>query len=347
VCSSDLKPSNILLSKKGEVKIADFGLARDTNDIGHESALDLTMPGTIVGTPSYMSPEQAVGGEMDLRTDIFSLGVMAYQLIVGKKPFIGDSPTDVQEQIINVVPPRPDLGNCPRLTPEIENLLAKTLAKDPANRFQNMDQVIRALMAAQESIDPSGGQLKHKREYMAKFAMEPVEFSNELRRKAINSYLKRGFYFKNMGLSSINDAIREFHYVLAIVPDHPKALGAVTELKKKAEESGILPAASGFVRHDQSSGRADEKTQVMPVGTVGPRDTFGTSSDETVAISPPARSRRGLLFGSLGATAVIVLLLFFWFGRDKTRTAGGDQPDIVATIDSGLATETGDRKSVV
>jgi len=65
----DIKPSNILLSKKGEVKIADFGLARDTNDIGHESALDLTMPGTIVGTPSYMSPEQAVGGEMDLRTE--------------------------------------------------------------------------------------------------------------------------------------------------------------------------------------------------------------------------------------------------------------------------------------
>ena len=78
----DVKPSNILLNTNGEVKIADFGLARDTSAISPLYQRDLTMPGTVVGTPSYMSPEQAVSKEsVDHRTDIFSLGVVAYQLL--------------------------------------------------------------------------------------------------------------------------------------------------------------------------------------------------------------------------------------------------------------------------
>ncbi len=337
----DIKPSNILLSKKGEVKIADFGLARDTSDVGNSAAMDLTMPGTVVGTPSYMSPEQAVGGELDLRTDIFSLGVMAYQLIAGEKPFTGDSPADVQEQIINAEPPQLSEKNCARITPEIENFLAKTLAKDPANRFQNMDQVIRALMSAQESIDPSGGLLKYRREYMTKFATSPLEFSVELREKAVNGYLKRGYYFKNMGLSSINDAIREFGFVLSMDPDHAKARAAVTELKKKAEESGILPAAPPALKQDGAPAKDMGKTQVLPAGTPAPRHEASKAAGRPAAAS--GRSRRGLLFGGLGAAAIIAVALIFVLGRDKAPTSlpvdlAVNEPTSVATPADDQAT---------
>ncbi len=325
----DIKPSNILFNKKGEVKIGDFGLARD---IGRAAALDLTMPGTVVGTPSYMSPEQAVGGELDLRTDIFSLGVMAYQMLIGLKPFTGASPAAVQEQIINADPPAPNAQNCPRITPELVSLLAKSLAKDPANRFQNMDQVIRALMAAQESIDPSGSMLKYKREYMAKFAAAPLEFSQELRQNAVEAYLKRGFYFKNQGLSNINDAIREFDFVLSMEPDHSRALNAVAELRKKAEESGIQPVARTGV---YSAGMGE--TRVLPTGMTTPTFGYDSAAPEADSGAPGKRSHRGRVFGILSTAAVIAVALIYGLGRrdisDSSPDTGTDSsPPVTAQV---------------
>lgn len=238
----DIKPGNILLSHGGEVKIADFGLARDAGDIARLSAQDLTRPGTVVGTPSYMSPEQAAGKDLDARSDIFSLGVMAYQFLTGEKPFKGDSPTEVQERIINEEPPRITRDMCPLLTREIEDFIARMLAKDPDKRFSSMDNVIRAVKGCMESIDGTGTIIKYRRDYMARFAEEPVAFSEELRHQNVSRHLKRGYHFKNMGESNIGDAIREFSYVIALDPANEKAFDALTELRKKAEESGLHKA---------------------------------------------------------------------------------------------------------
>ncbi|MBN2171373.1 MAG: serine/threonine protein kinase [Candidatus Krumholzibacteriota bacterium] len=238
----DIKPGNIMLSIGGEVKIADFGLARDAGDIARLSATDLTRPGTVVGTPSYMSPEQAAGKDLDARSDIFSLGVMAYQFLTGEKPFKGDTPTEVQERIINEEPPRITCDMCPLLTREIEDFIAKMLAKDPVKRFANMDSVIRSVKACMESIDSSGTIIKYRRDYMARFAEEPIAFSEELRHQNVSRHLKRGYHYKNMGESNIGDAIREFSYVIALDPANEKAFDALTELRKKAEESGLHKA---------------------------------------------------------------------------------------------------------
>ena len=267
----DIKPSNVMLSSTGHVKVADFGLARDIGDVGPSADLELTMPGRVVGTPSYMSPEQAAGGKVDARTDIFSLGVMAFQLIVGHKPFAGDSALDVQEQIISAELPRLDADTCPRYTPEIGHLLTKMLAKDPAHRFQTMQQTLRALTAAAESIDPNGNMLKYKREYMTRFAEAPVAFADELHAMAISGYLKRGFYFKNLGLSSIGDAVREFHHVLSLDTDHAKARSELQELRKKAEESGISLAVG--------QARADDSAAAPTAGTLD-------ISDATMVAAP-------------------------------------------------------------
>ena len=255
----DIKPSNILLNQRGEVKIADFGLARDTRDISRLTAQDLTRPGTVVGTPSYMSPEQAAGrGDLDHRTDIFSLGVMAYQLFSGEKPFKGDTPTEVQERIINDTQNPLTRDRCPLLTPEIQALVDRMLAKDRDKRFQTMDQVLRALREGIDSIDSAGVVPRERREYLINFAKDPVHFAEELRHKNIKDHLKSGYLYKNMGLEKIADAIREFEAVLVFDPDNLKARAALAELKAQLEQSGPRAAAAAAPQFDVG------KTQVLP-----------------------------------------------------------------------------------
>ncbi len=370
----DIKPSNILLSKRGEVKIADFGLARDTGDMVSLSDQDLTMPGTVVGTPSYMSPEQAAGTELDARTDIFSLGVMAYQLIMGEKPFKGDTPTEVQERIINQDPPPLSQARCPLLTTEIETFVFKMMAKDPSRRFQSMDQVLRSLSDCMESVDHSGGLIKYKRDYLNRFAKDPRDFSDELRRKGISNHLKRGYHYKKMGLTNIDDALREFSYVLSLDPENEKAQEAITELNHEAEASGIVPA------YQRPGGDFDAgKTQVMPSAPTGgsprpespPEPKTGSGSDAQVtkqrAVPPPTAASEQkteqlnrprtpedaaggstkknpiVMYGGIGAAVVVVLILaiVFWpRGGDEITPDPGTDVALVDTPETSAESRT-------
>ena len=135
----DIKPANIMISKQGEVKLMDFGIARD------DTLADLTETGTGLGTPSYMSPEQILGDKLDFRSDIFSLGIVLYQMITGRKPFIEDDARTVMQKIrldrytharkINTAIPR-----------ALERILARCMEKMPANRYPTTQALIDDLM---------------------------------------------------------------------------------------------------------------------------------------------------------------------------------------------------------
>jgi serine/threonine-protein kinase len=137
----DIKPANIMLSGDGTAKIADFGIAKIT------AAENLTMTGSIVGTPHYMSPEQVQGQPVDGRSDQFSLAVIAYEMLTGEKPYTGEHLTTVVYKIVAEEPVPPHHLN-PSLSTGIENVLRKALAKKADGRYRNCQEFIESLEKA-------------------------------------------------------------------------------------------------------------------------------------------------------------------------------------------------------
>lgn len=142
----DVKPGNIWLeAPRGRVKLLDFGLARAVDDDTH-----LTGTGLLVGTPAFMSPEQARGLKLDPRSDLFSLGVLLYRLATGKMPFSGTTTMAVLTSLaVDTAPPARETN--PNLPDALEAIIAKLLAKNPADRFASALEVAAALRAAEKS----------------------------------------------------------------------------------------------------------------------------------------------------------------------------------------------------
>jgi len=148
VVHRDIKPSNIMINQDGRIKINDFGIA-------HLESSELTQIGDVLGTPHYMSPEQCLGTEVDGLADLFSIGVIAYELLTGSKPFTGNFAT-VMNQVINVQPARPSLLN-PKLAPSMDKVLLKALAKKKVDRYQNASEFSEAFKRAiDDSLAASG-----------------------------------------------------------------------------------------------------------------------------------------------------------------------------------------------
>src|SRR5688500_3600704 len=135
----DIKPANVMISKHGEVKLMDFGIARD------DKLSDLTETGTGLGTPSYMSPEQILGDKLDFRSDIFSLGIVLYQMVTGRKPFVEDDARTVMQKIRldRYTSPRRIVHAVPRT---LERILARCMETMPANRYPTTQALIDDLM---------------------------------------------------------------------------------------------------------------------------------------------------------------------------------------------------------
>jgi serine/threonine protein kinase len=139
----DIKPENIIVSPK-LVKVLDFGIAKQ---IGGTADPGLTQGGMVIGTPHYMSPEQALGRAVDARTDIFSLGVVLYEALTGKKPFNGEAVTEILLQIVMNEPP--DVAKAaPGINPALAEIVRRCMRKDPAERYENCVDLRKALVSS-------------------------------------------------------------------------------------------------------------------------------------------------------------------------------------------------------
>ena len=151
IAHRDIKPDNVMVRTDGYVKVLDFGLAKLVAGPPDETTALRTQPGLAIGTPHYMSPEQAEGKDVDERSDIFSLGVMLYELTTGTRPFTEDSNLSVLSSILRDTP-RPLTDMNPSLPAGLQRIVNRCLAKDRQRRYQAADDLRRDLEDLEQSL---------------------------------------------------------------------------------------------------------------------------------------------------------------------------------------------------
>jgi len=143
----DIKSENIMVAGKNQIKVMDFGLAK------LKGSLKLTKTSSTVGTLAYMAPEQIQGGEVDARSDIFSFGVVVYEMLTGKLPFKGEHDASVMYSILNE-DPVPLASASPRVDPELDRIIRRALEKDPEDRYQHVDDMVSELRRGKKQTGP-------------------------------------------------------------------------------------------------------------------------------------------------------------------------------------------------
>ena len=159
----DIKPSNVIVDKEGEVKVLDFGLVKQLHEEHVPGAgpdantlMARTSSNVIIGTPLYLSPEQAMGADVDGRSDLFALGALLYECLAGRPAFSGGSVIEIGAQILHFNPPPPSSIN-KRVHPELDRITLKALAKKPESRYQTGAEMVADLRATRNELDNDDG----------------------------------------------------------------------------------------------------------------------------------------------------------------------------------------------
>jgi class 3 adenylate cyclase len=252
VVHRDLKPANIGLAPDGSAKIEDFGLA---------VSLDrsrMTQHGMMVGTVSYMPPEQALGGEVTPRSDLYALGAMLYEMVAGRPPFVGDDPTAVISQHINTAPVAPSwyTEHCP---PDLEELVLKLLAKDPGERPSSATEVLEAL----DRVDPNQRSESHSDSNVLNRLARGVFVGREselerLRKSFDEAFAGRGSVVMIVGEPGIGKTRSALE-----LETYARIRGAQV-LWGAAHEAAGAPAYWPWVQVGRSYGSANDITELAP-----------------------------------------------------------------------------------
>ena len=268
VLHRDVKPSNILLTDSGSAVLSDFGLAKAIE------ASHITTAGATVGTYAYMAPEQASGTDVDARADLYSLGIVAYELCTGRVPFISDSTPALIHDQVYTSPPAPSQVNS-RVTGSIETVLLKAIAKDREQRYQSGRELATALSAA---IAQATG------EYLATLYQQAVDLQQQ---------------------GDLAAAEVKLQELLAVQPGHTEAQALLKEISRQRESRQRYQQLASQVKQMQLE--AAELRQLNPT-LDDPAQILGmfTPANGQPAVPPSASAKS---FSTRSKTTILIISL--------------------------------------
>lgn len=228
----DIKPSNIILSDDGRVLLTDFGIAKGGDD------LTITATGQMIGSPAYMSPEQAAGRPMDQRSDIFSLGIILFEIISGVKPFNGDT---YEAMVASIMSEKPESLQQLRVdvNPEIDELVNKALVKVVDSRYKNAEEFSDRIYKELQRY-----KIPPVKKLISGFLKNPIKVTDKLRAEKISNHMESALYYVTMGESRLNEAKKEFQEVLRFDKKNKSA----KEYLKKLESHSAKPEQKKLAR---------------------------------------------------------------------------------------------------
>jgi serine/threonine protein kinase len=338
----DVKPSNILITEGNETLLTDFGIAKILKVY---ETLSLTGTGMGIGTPDYMAPEQGLGEDIDGRVDIYALGVVLYELVTGRKPFVADTPMAVVLKHVTDPPPPPKRFN-PELPDDVEEVLFKALAKKPDDRFQDMGAMITALTRL--------AQIGHTDAIPAlEPDIKPDVNSNGLQKSQLHPdalYIEDPERRLTARINRLENVIAEMLAVKDI--EGAEALVATLEsMGERAKQRSIrwrveIERRKSNLQSSMGSGRLSKS----PLGRSG--ENFGRAGHAKQRLNTLDRTSQLWLIGMLGifgiSTIIIVLLGTFsllgvdlpgWLGAQPSPTNDQIMIEVTATI-TPTVTET-------